>query len=463
MALTLFDLYNGLGLTDNNGTQTLVNAIRNSAGLSDMVQVWDGSVAGLQEFGTAVNKVPARQNAFLNELIDRIGLVVITQASLRNPLGRFKKGRIDMGRSVQEIFTDLVNAQSFNPEDAEQTLFKRNAPNTKVLFHDNWRKEMFATTIEREELTHAFISQERFESFIMSVYNALYNSNEVNEYIWTKALMEAYVNNGLATYVAMDQVVDQVTAQEFVKLARQHTTLMTLPMGSRNYNASGVHTRTPRDRIWIIMSAAMEAAVDVDVLAYAFNMDKAELKARTLVIDNFATPGLECIICDEDIFKIYDREFTMRTIENPKGMYWNVFLHVWQLFSMSKFHNFIAFMSAGIPAVQRLTLTPMARFMQAGSSATFNGIIISADDTTTLTATVTDATGTAVTGATAVITQTGGDTSSGTYSVLVTLPSTVTPNANLNLTITATNSTGTAFTLSQTALIQTLPAVVAST
>ena len=152
MALQIYDIYNALGLTAENGTQTLINSIRNSTELNGLTEVYDGSVDGLRDFGVAVNRSTRTQNAFVNELVDRIGLVVVTKAQLKNPLAIFKKGRLDQGRSVEEIFSDLIKAQSFNPEDAQNTLFKRSIPNVRVLFHDNWRKELYPNTIERTTL-----------------------------------------------------------------------------------------------------------------------------------------------------------------------------------------------------------------------------------------------------------------------------------------------------------------------
>lgn len=443
MANILYDLYDGLGLTRENGTQTLINSIRNSIGLENMTEVWDGSTAGLQNFGVALSRFPVHQNAFLNELIDRIGLVVLTNANLNNPLNRFKKGRLDMGRSVQEIFTDLAKAHAYNPEDAEISVFRREMPNTKVLFHDTQRQERYKQTIEHETLQMAFTSVERFESFLTQIYNAMYNSNEVDEYIWTRALIESYVENGFATYVQTPVVTDQVTAQEFVKIVQEYFTRMTLPMGSRLFNTSGVHTRTRTDDVYLLIDPKMQAAVNVDVLAYAFNMDRADLKARTIVVDNFSITGLQAVIVDAEIFKIYDRQFQMRTIENPEGLYWNTNLHVWQLYSMSKFHNFIAFMSEGIPAIERLTLTPMAKNMNDGTSFNFYGIIESVDATTTLTGQVVDATGTAVTGATVTITPISGDMIQGNYMANVTLATGQTVSSDATLVITATNGTTT--------------------
>jgi hypothetical protein len=462
VAVTIFDLYNALGLTQENGTQTLINSIRNSTELRNMTNIWDGTVTGLQDFGVAVNQNSKTQNSFLNELIDRIGIVVLEQADLRNPLKVFKKGTMMFGRSVQEIFTDLIKAQSFNPADAEETLFKRNPPATKVLFHDTWRKELYKTTIEEEELQHAFVSIERFQSFITTIYNALYNSNEVDEYIWTKATLESYIARGFAgRYVSVDAITDQATVQDFLKLARAHYRLLTLPQGSRDYNASGVWTRTPSDRLWIMISAELEASVSVDALAYAFNMDRADFLGRVIIIDRFAIPGLQAVMFDENIFKIYDKEFKMRTVENGQGLYWNINLHVHQLFSMSKFCNIVAFMSEGIPNIRRMTLTPLSKTMQLGTSAMFSGIINSMDANTVISALAVQH-GTPVAGVQAVVTGPTPDSINGIYQVEVTLPAPGTPeadaiiNEDLQIVVEAVNA---GFSRSQIIALSVIPAV----
>lgn len=468
MAFTINDIYNSLGLTEENGTQTLMNYIVDSAGLSGMVQAWDGSVSGLADFGASITNFQSRMNDFVAVLVDRIGLVVVNEVSLRNQLGGFKKGVMPSGRAIQEIFTDIMQAQSFNPEDAEDTLFKRNPPDVSVLFHDNWRREFFKTTIAQEQLTYAFTSIERLNAFIANIYNAIYNSNEVGEYTWTLTMIESYVNNGFATYVPVDAVVDQVTAQEFVKSAREYSTRITLPVGSRSYNNMGVQTRTEENDIFIIMDASLEAAIDVDVLAYAFNMDRASLKNRRILVENFATSGLVAVMVDREAFMIYDRIARTESVRNAQGLYWNVFFHVWQNYSISRLRNFVAFMSAGIPAVQRLTLRPLATYMRQGATMDFTGYILSTDTTSTLTATIVDSTGTAVSGATATVTMLSGDTSGGQYQVEVTLPTTVTANTNLRLQVTATwpdssATTPVPFSVTQVAMISVLPELEAST
>jgi len=362
--VTIYDVWNALGLTEDNGTQTLINSIRNSTDFQDITTTYDGTVSGLQDFGHAVTSTQRRMNMFVNELVDRIGKVVISETDLRNPLKEFKSGTMMYGRTVQEVHADLIKAQSFNPEDASETVFRRKPANTRVYYHDTWRKELYKQTIEEDELRHAFTSEGAFNSFITTIFNAVYNSNEVDEYLWTKATLESYIAKGFATYVETLPISDEASGKEFIKQTRASAKRLTLPQGSRRYNASGVHTRTPKERLWVMITADLDAQLDVDVLAKAFNMEKTIIEQRKIVVESFGVDGLEAVLFDERIFKIYDKVFDMNSIHNPQGRYWNYNLHVHQMYSMSKFNNIIAFMSDNIPPIKKLIMTPVSTYAQ---------------------------------------------------------------------------------------------------
>ena len=89
------------------------------------------------------------------------------------------------------------------------------------------------------------------------------------------------------------------------------------------------------------------AEVDVEVLAKAFNMGKTQFEAQVIVVDDFG--GMEntlALLVDKEWFMIYDTLRTVESIRNPKGLFTNYFLHVWQLQAVSKFRNAIAFKTA---------------------------------------------------------------------------------------------------------------------
>ena len=120
------------------------------------------------------------------------------------------------------------------------------------------------------------------------------------------------------------------------------------------------------------MSADFNAKFDVNVLASAFNMDKATFIGKLYLVDDFTTFDndrfaeiieesdmiervteqelqdlkdlkLSAVLVDEDWFQVYDNEnqFTEKYVSS--GMYWNYFYNVWKTVSYSPFSNFVAF------------------------------------------------------------------------------------------------------------------------
>ena len=87
----------------------ILNAIRNNASneYRDYVPpITD--VSQLKQIGTIIMDMPALQNQFLSALINRIGRVIISTRMYENPWSRFKKGMLDYGETVEEIFTNIA-------------------------------------------------------------------------------------------------------------------------------------------------------------------------------------------------------------------------------------------------------------------------------------------------------------------------------------------------------------------
>src|SRR5690606_34738103 len=187
--------------------------------------------------------------------------------------------------------------------------------------------------IQDDSLKTAFVSWGNFESFVSGIINAIYNSAEVDEYEYMVMLVDNYYSKGLFTIVPVEKPDTETTAREFIKKVRATASRMTLPMGSRDFNSLAVRTRTDMSDLHLLIDADLEAIVDVDVLARAFNMDKSQFLGHVTVIDGFASSGLEAVLIDKDWYMVYDNLLKMETIRNPKGLYWNYFYHVWHTLS----------------------------------------------------------------------------------------------------------------------------------
>ena len=357
----------------------LINAIRNEGTQQFQQYVPLANAENVAEVGAGIQLSQTIQNEFITSLVDRIALVVIRSVSLRNPLSKFKKGMMPLGRSIEEIFVDFTEENLFVPEEAEETVFRREIPNVKTLFHERNRQGRYKQTIQEDSLRTAFISWGNFDSFVAGIINAIYNSAEVDEYKYMKLLIDNYFSQGLFTVVKVDNPDTETASRELIKKMRATARKMTLPFGSRDYNSLAVHTRSSMDNLHLIIDADLEAQTDVDVLAKAFNMDKTTFLGNVTVIDGFASTGLEAVLIDKDWYMVYDQMHKMRTIYNPEGLYWQYNYHVWQVLSVSRFANAVAFVSGDIAPVTQVIVDPTIASIRQGRTHKFKAYVRSND------------------------------------------------------------------------------------
>ena len=155
MRITIQDVKTNLGVTN---TYDIVNAIRNSQGDTFQNYVPLANAENIAEVGAGILINQTLQNDFITSLVDRIGLVVVKQASLNNQLKKFKKGKMPMGRTIEEIFVDITKEKMYDPVEAEEKVFQREIPNVKTLFHERNRQSFYHQTIQDDSLKTAFVS-----------------------------------------------------------------------------------------------------------------------------------------------------------------------------------------------------------------------------------------------------------------------------------------------------------------
>jgi hypothetical protein len=402
MRITINDINTSLGV---NASYDIVNAIRNSGSDSFKQYVPLASYENIADIGAGLLLNQAVLNEFVSSLVDRIGLVVMRTISLQNPLRKFKKGKMPEGRTIEEIFTDITMANKYDADDAETTVFKRTIPNVKSLFHERNRQDRYDQTIQDSSLRTAFLSWGNFENFMAQIFNAIYNSAEVDEYEYMKLLIDNYCAKNMFTVINVTAPVDGTSATEFVKTVRATAVKMSLPNGSRDYNALAVRTRTDMSDMHLIIDADLEAEIDVDVLAKAFNMDRTKFLGNVTVIDNFATTGLQAVLVDQNWFMVYDNLLKLETIRNPKGLYWNYFYHVWQTLSVSRFSNAVAFVSGTVMPITSVIVNPTVTSLKAGKTFEFTAYVRQTDTNTypvTWSVVAGDNDGSVITGTTAI-------------------------------------------------------------
>jgi len=285
-------------------------------------------------------------NEFVTNLINRIALTIVRNKSYSNPLSIFKKGSIPLGTDIQDIFTNPAIAEKYEfSNTAMAKLLTITDPDTHVAYYRRNRQDLYTKTISREGLQGAFVSWEKFEDFIASITTSLYSGNYIDEFEYTKDLVNgAYVNNK----VIVEQVTeptDETSSKAFLKKVRALYKKLSFP--STKYNAyskfSGanglIKTWTDPDRVVLIIKADAMAEVDVEALASAFNLDKANFLGRVIEVDEFDSPEIVGVICDESWLQIYDNIFRFDEFYNARVMAWNEYLHAWGTYAICPFAN----------------------------------------------------------------------------------------------------------------------------
>jgi hypothetical protein len=155
---------------------------------------------------------------------------------------------------------------------------------------------------------------------------------------------------------AVTPVTDEATAKLALSKIKEISNNLTFL--SKDYNFAGINTHTVKEDQIVLINTKFDALVDVEVLASAFNMDKANFIGRRVLVDDFG--GLENVLCaivDKDWFMVYDNEIISEQAYNQQGLYYNYFLHHWQTLSVSPFANAVLFVTVA-PVLTAIDLYP---------------------------------------------------------------------------------------------------------
>lgn len=385
----------------NASTIDILNVIRKNASAAYQDAVPAVAVeTDIPKVGEVLFGYPAFANEFISSLVNRIAQVRVRSAVFNNPYVDLKKGLINYGESIEEIFVQIAKARPFSYEKAAARELKRTMPDVKSAFHVmNWNVQ-YPITFTFTDLLKAFLSMEGVQDLIARIVDSIYKGAEYDEFLLFKALIIMGVTSGNMYPVSIGDGTDlNEAAVQFRGMSNQLTFM------SPNYNNAKVSTVTPKDNQVIFMSAKFNAEFDVEVLARAFNMDRADFMGRLYLIDDFTTfdndrfdeiraesdmipeitsdqlelmQNVVAILVDKEWFQVYDNVMKFTETFVSSGDYWNYFYRVQKTVSYSPFSNAVVFVT------DNATIT---------DPATLAGSVVAKDtsgDITVLTVAVTD-------------------------------------------------------------------------
>lgn len=313
-----------------------------------------------------VLNVPEVYNEFCSALVNRIVYTQFLAKAYRNPFVVLEGDALPLGYAGQEVYVNPTKGRVYNPEDFAGLLIKYEA-DVKVQYTHINVDVQYPVTFSRQQLKKAFTSWGDLESFIENLSNSLYNGMYIDEYNATKQLMAGAFKDNIAQYVTVSAVSDEDTAKAFVTKARELFLNFQTPSSSFNSWAKvggegrPVVTWTNPEDIVFVVRNDIRAFMDVNVLASAFNMDKAELLGNILTIDNFDIyaedgtkifdgSGILGMIADKSWFRIRRQDSWMDEFYNPNNRSIQYYLNNVKMYNASLFANHM-FICTSAPSV----------------------------------------------------------------------------------------------------------------
>lgn len=265
------------------------------------------------------------------------------------------------GEYSVEVTENPVSPQMYDPYHPEKLLQYRQNPDMVAYFARNV-KEKFKLTISYEDMKGAFQSYDKFNEYISNKLSMLESGKQISTY---NHIMEAICSNYMSNFFVKSSVtLDTLSnAKEWTKEVMNFLDNAQYPNYDFNKYAD-LPGATGKFRGWvnpddvvIIAKSSWINANNVEFLANAFQLDKAEIKKKIIKVPKFAydlydddgvllntiETDLACLCADRRMFNFSSDLEIDDSFYNPETLTRNYYKHYWGTYLISPFGCALAF------------------------------------------------------------------------------------------------------------------------
>lgn len=334
----------------------ILNTIRANSSALYQERIPVATQENLTDIGSEVLHYEALQNEFIGALVNKIAFTVVNNRRFKNPLAVLKSGVMPFGNTFEEAHINPAKDKGQSTKETEVSdLIGTEPSDVATIYHSMNRKGKYKVSTSYEQLQTAFKGIGEMSAFIQGVIDSMYSGDEIDEFMLMKNVVSDAVKNDYLVTVEVDYDGSESACKELIKTFKTVSHAFTEP--SKNYNGfnkknaskiegneiTGRITWVPKANQVILIRADVDAATDVEVLAKAFNMEKADFLKRKHVVSSFNDSDTLAVLCDEKLFKFIDNVYTVRKFSNGNSLVDNYILHHWQTISLSLFANAVVF------------------------------------------------------------------------------------------------------------------------
>lgn len=316
-------------------------------------------------------------NEFVDSFVNRIGTQIVHNNEWENPLAVFKRASLKYGSTIQESAVKWLKAHTYNLND--NVLFEVEKPEAAVWYHTVNRQARYDITVEIPDLRKAFLDEYGLNRLIDAILTVPRNSDNYDEYLSMMQQIAYYEENwGFFKHQLTAVPDDEESGKAFLKAVRADAMKLAYPTAyyspvSAKY---GIPTFAKAPELVLFVTADVAASVDVDTLAAIFNLDKAEIRYRQIVVPELPVPNGFALLTTDQFFVASDYVYANESFYNPKSLATNYYLHHWGIASVSPYVPAILYTTdAGttIPTVTQtvsgLTITANPTTVEPGGTS----------------------------------------------------------------------------------------------
>ena len=264
-------------------------------------------------------------------LINKVAKQAIYNVKSVNPLDWMNKGVIRNGVAIEDAVIQLVEGAEWDADTQDGTnLNKPSYPKIKVQYHQTWNGKQFKTTYSENQFKKVLLAGGDEMDASAKIVANLTESEGHEDYEACKGILTSGITAGNIIKANDASHTDGYTVDaDLIKAIKNITDEMMFINNS--YVSGNFKTRTPFERIRIIMPYKVYNAMNIDVLASLYNLEKAELNSKISKIDADGN----VYVVDEFACLKYTRLYRLTNKFIEDGLYYNYWLTVDRMYGTS--------------------------------------------------------------------------------------------------------------------------------
>ena len=352
-------------LSDLSNAQML-NIIRNESSPAYQSRIPAATQSSVERTMRNIMNFTATKNEFYSTLVNRIMQTYVNAWSWKNPLGVFTRATAQYGDTFEEIAVGMPKAQIYDPnaEYLGADNFRKWKVPVDTLYHPIDFQHFYPVTTDDRTLRQAFLSDNGLGQLTAQLITSCYNALAVDLFETQTNLFAQYARMGGYWRVHCDTDLNDVNATDadaaakaLLKQIRAYAE--NLKFVSTKWNARHMPIYASTEDLVLFVTPEVKAALDVNALAAAFNMDRMDVPFERIITipqASFGMDGVQAILTTNNFFIDIPVIEEMTQQINPVNINSvNNYLHAWRILSVSAFQPAILFWT-GTASTETVTL-----------------------------------------------------------------------------------------------------------